>query len=179
MFSLFNSIKDEYPMEKFILKVLHDTKYDINATTDVVYNKYPFTKKHDLKKVIAELVRKKISNEKIGGVWVKLKNKFKMVALNYMDLAHDAPPAWDNSSKCGTEVGRANRFEITPQGHNGDRYEIPKLDEVEDSNEVQIAFKNLKHKFANTLPGIDEIELDRVVKEEMKRLGFDLSHLAG
>jgi hypothetical protein len=172
-------VENEYPMEAYILKVLHENKYNIDAAASIVYNKYPFTKKGDLKKVISELICKKLNNEKIGGIWVKLKNKFKLVSKNYMDLAHDPRPAWDNSSKCGSDVGRANRFAIEPSGHDVDRPDVPKLDEVENIDEVQRAFEQLKNKFANALPGIDERELERVVKEEMRRMGFDISHLEG
>lgn len=179
MFWIFRKAKDEYPMENYIFKVLHENRYDIDRTATVVYGKYPFMKKNDLKKVIAELIRKKLANEKIGGgIWFKFKNKFKLISKNYMDLAHDARPAWDNSSKCGSDMGRANRFAIEPSGHDVDRPEVPKLDEIErKTDEVQRTFEQLKNKFANMLPGIDEKELDRIVKEEMHRIGFDVSNL--
>lgn len=177
MFRLFGKVDREYPMENFILKVLHENKYDVEVTASIVYNKYPFVKKHDLKKVIAELITKKLNNEKIGGVWVKLKNKFKLVSKNYMDLAHDPRPAWDNSAKTPSDLGRANRFAIAPQGQEPDKYLVPKLDEVENIEKIELTFNQMKNKFRNALPGIGEDELGRIVKNEMQRMGFDVSRL--
>ena len=163
--------KEQYPLEKLIVSLMKENCYDIDKITSIVFLKYPFTKKHDLKKVVAELINKKINKHKISGKWIKLKQKWKMVSQRYNDLAHDDPPAFLEESKIPSDTGRSNRFAITPQGQDVDRYEIPK------NEEFQRVYEQLKTKFGKELQGIEEGELVKIVFDEMRALGYEQSIL--
>jgi len=161
----------EFPLERYIISLFKKYKYDIDLISAKVYEKYPFVKKNDLKKVVSELLFKKINKEKIGGKWIKIDNKWKLESINYNDLTHRSSGNYWKDAPVPSDVGRANRFWLSPQGEDPDKYKAPKESKKDAAKE---AYEILKKRFKEAYPNLKERELKKIVYDEMKSLGYDL-----
>lgn len=159
----------EYPIEEFIVSLMKENKYDIDIIAKKIYSKYPFFKKGDLKKIISELISKKINNEKIGGIWFKCKNKWKLTSTDRKDLSRGFGDGnyWKDAP-VPSELGRANREILVPHGVEPDRYQIPK----NDFEEIEKLYEQMIVKFKSKFPQMSDSELKRVIKEELSGLGY-------
>jgi len=165
---LFNN---KYPLETYIKSLMKKYKYDIDRVTAAVFNRYPFFKRGDLKKIISEMKEIIINDEKIKGEWIRIKGKWKLKAINYNDLARPKRPQYTEVD-FSSGPGKSNIYEISPEDNKP-----PGVNEVPIDDKTQEYFDKLKMAFEKELPDVAEEELNRIVLNEMVSWGFDEEEL--
>ena len=158
---------EKYPLEKYIKSLMKQYKYDTDRVTAAVFNRYPFFKRGELKKIISEIKQIVINDDKLKGEWIRVKGKWKLKSVNYNDLSRTKRPQFTEFD-FPSGPGKSNTYELMPEDNSppGD-YEEP----IDDK--TQVYFDKLKMAFKKDLPEVADDELNRIVVNEMISWGFD------
>ena len=164
-----------FNMENYIVGELKSNNWSCEKTLNKIYVKYPFFHKRQLLNAMKEIITKKLNNERISGIWVKIGKELKLLSnINDDAYEHSSGNYWLNAP-VPSKIGRGTEFAELPQG-TAENYEAP----IKDKIKIRIFddFEKIKDRILKELPGMKEKQLNRIALTELSNLNYTEDEIA-
>jgi hypothetical protein len=117
-----------------------------------------------------EIIIKKLNNERISGVWVKVGKELKLLSnINDDAYEHSSGNYW-LKAPVPSKIGRGTDFAELPQGLEPDAYKAPEQDKLK--IRIYNDFELIKDRILKEIPGIKEDRLNEIALNELSNLNY-------
>jgi hypothetical protein len=165
-----------FKVEDFIIAELKKNNWSCETTLKKIYNKYPFFHKRQLFNAMKEIIVKKLNNERISGVWVKIGKEIRLLSnINDDAYEHSSGNYWQQA-KLPSKVGRGTDYAELPAGTDPNTYEAPEKDSIK--IRIYEDFQKIKDRISTEMPGINEKRLNEIALSEISNLNYSADELA-
>ncbi len=180
---MFDIFKNNEPLEKYILSALKENQNNSEEAFKTIQRKYPFFSTYTLRQIISEVLDKKIKKEKIGGQWIKIKSKWKLVS-DHINFMGPEVPTKQGDGNTGANLGTYSTTKLTsPEDTIKEQEPVLNLtndkgkevNEEDNSDSEQIMYEDAFEYVRDSDNNLSVEEINKIVIDELQKNGVDIS----
>lgn len=180
---MFDMFKNNDPLEKYILSALKDNQNNSELAFKTIQRKYPFFSTYTLRQIISEVLDKKIKKEKIGGQWIKIKSKWKLVS-DHINFMGPEVPTKQGDGNTGANLGTYSTTKLTSPDDMAKKPEAvldktndkgKEVSEEDNSDSEQIMYEDAFEYVRDSDNNLSVEEINKIVIDELQKNGVDIS----
>jgi hypothetical protein len=159
-----------FKMEDYIIAELKKNNWSCEKTLNRIYNKYPFFHKRQLFNAMKEIITKKLNNERISGIWIKIGKELKLLSnINDDAYEHSSGNYW-LKAPVPSKIGRGTDFAELSQGQDSNVYSPP--DNIPIRIRIYEDYEKIKKRILQEAPGLNEKKLNEIALNELTNLNY-------